>query len=127
MLAALLTWMLLGGSDGMDLFPKAVQKRVPAVVADEARADSVVAQMRQIQAIGTDVDKKARSSFKAWRKRDQAHDAGPELLTDVLDEVDAGRKVALEELVDGIYAMRSEMEREEWHALFRPHEAEQAE
>ena len=118
MLVAILTLLFLGGGGGMDLFPKAVQKRVPTVVADEARAESVVAQMRYIQDLGAALNKKMNSQFKTWRKRDQAHDAGPELLNELLDEVDAEREVALTKFVDGLYAMKSQMERDEWQALF---------
>ena len=118
MLIALLTMMLLGGGGGIDPFPKDVQKRVVTIVADESRAEGIVAQMRYIQGVGAEAGKEAHARFKAWTKKDLDHDAGPELLTEALDEADAAREASIRKFTDGLYAMKAQMSRAEWEELF---------
>ncbi len=118
MLVALLTIVFLGGGAGMDLFPKSVQKNVAAVVEDESTAEAVVAQMQYVNRVGAELSKTAAKSFRTWRKRDLDHDAGPELFQEAIDEADGERMRTTNRVLDGLFAMKDQMSRSEWEALF---------
>ena len=118
MLVALVTLLFLGGGGGMDLFPKDVQKNVAVVVEDQATAEAVVAQMRYVERVGSELSAKTAKAFKTWRKRDLDHDAGPELFRQAVDEADAERLRNTDRFLDAL--LRDEtQEDEDWIVRLR--------
>ena len=97
---------------------KPVQKMVAQVVEDRDRAKMIQVQMQNsADRLAAEMDVIERR-FKAWMKADLDPSTGPETFEELLRDVEGDRLWAQKAGVDALFAMKSQMSRAEWDALF---------
>lgn len=118
MLIALLSVLLLGGGQAYEVVSKPIQKMVKEVVGEEDRADRIVVQMKNSSDRLTAQMEVVEGRLKKWLKADLDPSTGPETFEELMREVENDRLKAQRSAVDALFAMKSQMSRAEWDALF---------
>ena len=108
-----------GGGDDVDVYTKEDRKLVQHVVADEERADAVVAVMESTQKIIDGYVERSGNLTKSWRKIDTDRDSERAEFEPLLREADEYPSDTLQAFADSIFEMREQVTAEEWEALHR--------
>ena len=119
MLVALLTaFLLVSGGGGIDLFTKDDQKLVEEVIVEEERAEGILRQMEYAERTANEQLAHINDLIKEWQKAGRDYETGPEDLQSTMAGAQEAGTHAQTSFVDALIALKDEMSREEWGAVF---------
>ena len=124
MLIALLTAFLLGGSGGVGgaiLTPagvKQIVKEVVWVVPEEAKVDQAKATLAELKKEIQSFEKDFGRSGNKLAKLFKDHDAEPEAMLEVLDELNASWAESQKRAVEIRFELRDALNERQWNEIF---------
>jgi len=118
--AIALIMILFGGGSGplSGVVPKDVQKRMEQAIAEPARSERAVAEWNGLQKDIEGFGKELLGLAKRVKEADDPRGTGVAQLEPLIGGFESTRRASQEKVLDRILAIRKDMTREEWAAVF---------